>query len=90
MNACDVLSYHPLFFNSSIKIASAFLKRSAYSILTSPRIRTPSPGPGKGCLLIIDFGRPSAIPSFLTSSLNNSLRGSSNFKLSVSGSPPTL
>ena len=90
VNACDVFSYQPFSFNSSIKIASAFLKRLANSNFTSPRILTPSPGPGKGCLYSISFGKLSASPNFLTSSLNNSLNGSSNFNFNDSGSPPTL
>src|SRR3569623_1481549 len=41
-------SYHPCLCNSSMKIASARRSRSAYSFFTSPRMRTPSPGPGNG------------------------------------------
>ena len=55
-----------------------------------PKILTPNPGPGNGCLYTISFGRPSSIPNFLTSSLKRSLKGSSNFNFNVSGRPPTL
>ena len=58
-NACAVLSYHDwpsasrAARSSSMKIASARRSRSAYSRFTSPRMRTPRPGPGT------DGGRPS-------------------------------
>jgi len=47
--ACATLSYRPAARSSSMKIASARRSRSAYSRFTSPRMRTPRPGPGKGC-----------------------------------------
>ena len=41
--------------------------------------------------IFINFGStPISIPNFLTSSLNNSLRGSNNFKSMSLGRPPTL
>ena len=49
-----------------------------------------NPGPGNGCLSIIFLGSPNSFPKFLTSSLNNSLSGSTNFRLRRLGSPPTL
>ena len=49
-----------------------------------------NPGPGNGCLSIIVLGSPSSFPKFLTSSLNNSFSGSTNFRFRRLGSPPTL
>ena len=57
---------------------------------TSPRMRTPRPGPGNGWRNTMSCGRPSARPSSRTSSLNSSRSGSSSFRCSVSGRPPTL
>ena len=73
-----------------MKIASARRSRSAYSRFTSPRMRTPRPGPGNGWRYTMSCGRPSATPSSRTSSLNSSRSGSSSFRPSVSGRPPTL
>ena len=47
-NACEVLSYRSALRSSSMKIASALASSSAYSGFTSPRMRTPRPGPGNG------------------------------------------
>src|SRR6266478_371678 len=60
--ACAVCSYQFELLSSSVKIASAWRSRSAYSLLTSPRMRTPRPGPGKGWRNTISRGRPSANP----------------------------
>ena len=76
--------------SSSMKIASARRSSSAYSRFTSPRIRTPSPGPGNGWRNTISRGSPSSRPSSRTSSLNSSRSGSSSERCSVSGRPPTL
>ncbi len=65
-NACAVLSYHGLpsascaIRSSSMKIASARRSRSARSRVTSPRMRTPSPGPGNGWRNTMSRGRPSS------------------------------
>ena len=50
----------------------------------------PSPGPGKGCLFTTKAGKPRLAPTFLTSSLNSSFKGSNNSNDNSSGSPPTL
>ena len=51
---------------------------------------TPSPGPGNGCLNIKSSSIPNSKPIFLTSSLNNSLKGSTIWNSISSGIPPTL
>ena len=55
-----------------------------------PGCARPGPGPGNGWRNTISRGRPSARPSSRTSSLNSSRSGSSSFRCSVSGRPPTL
>src|SRR6267143_643342 len=89
-NACATFSYQPEARSSSMKMASARRNRSAYSRFTSPRMRTPRPGPGKGCRNTISRGSPDARPSSRTSSLKSSRRGSRSFRCRVSGRPPTL
>src|SRR6218665_2938828 len=76
--------------SSSMKIASAWRSRSAYSFFTSPRMRTPRPGPGNGWRETISGGSPRATPNSRTSSLNRSRSGSSSFRPSCSGRPPTV
>ena len=53
-------------------------------------ILTARPGPGKGCLHRISFGRPNSFPKTRTSSLNNSRNGSMSLSRMRAGSPPTL
>ena len=72
-----------------MKISSAFLKISTFFVI-SPKTLIPKPGPGNGCLLTNSFGISSSLPSFLTSSLNNSLKGSKSLNFIFLGRPPTL
>ena len=51
-NACQIFLYKPFFFNSLIKISSAFCKILILLLLIEPKILIASPGPGKGCLEI--------------------------------------
>ena len=54
-------------------------------------IRTPSPGPGKGCLKTKYSGIPNSNPTLRTSSLNKFRNGSIiSLKSTASGKPPTL
>ena len=79
------------FSTSSLKIRSASFKIFNLSSVISPMILIARPGPGKGCLNTKFSGIPSSKPTFLTSSLNKSLRGSTiSLKSTWSGSPPTL
>ena len=71
-------------------IASASLNMSHFSFVTSPITLIPRPGPGNGCLNISLSSIPNSKPIFLTSSLNNSFSGSTIWKSTSSGSPPTL
>ena len=57
-------------------MASAARRVSSRSRVTSPRQRTASPGPGKGCRQTISSGSPSCRPSRRTSSLKRSRSGS--------------
>ena len=59
-------------------------------MVTSPMIRTASPGPGKGWRHTISSGRPSSSPTARTSSLNRSRSGSTNSRRMSAGRPPTL
>ena len=63
---------------------------SHFSLVTSPITLIPSPGPGNGCLNIKSSSIPNSKPIFLTSSLNNSLKGSTIWNSISSGIPPTL
>ena len=89
-NAWLVFSYQPDLWSSSMKIASASLKISAYSFFTSPKILTPSPGPGNGWRNTICFGSPRVSPIFRTSSLKSSFSGSTSLNFISEGNPPTL
>ena len=81
----------PAFAISSLNIASASLKISNFSSVTSPITLIPKPGPGNGCLKTKYSGILSSKPNLLTSSLNKSLNGSiKSLKSTTSGSPPTL
>ena len=73
-----------------MKIESACLRMFSFISVISPGHLIARPGPGKGCLEIKLFGKPNSIPNFLTSSLNNSLKGSTNSSCIFFGSPPTL
>ena len=77
------------------KDKTSILKEASFridvlSFVISPRILTPSPGPGNGCLFSISGERPNSTPILLTSSLNKSLNGSTNSIFISSGRPPTL
>src|SRR4030042_3765954 len=87
---CQIFLYNPALFISSTTISSASWSIFIFSSVTSPIILIARPGPGKGCLQTISSGRPSSIPIFLISSLNNNLKGSINLIFISSGSPPTL
>ena len=87
---CHSSRYSPARLISSITIASAARRISARSGVTSPMMRTASPGPGKGWRQTISSGRPSSSPTARTSSLNNCRSGSTSSKAMSSGSPPTL
>jgi len=71
-------------------IESAARRRSQRSFVTSPRMRTASPGPGNGCRHSTWRGSPSSAPSSRTSSLNSSRSGSTSLRFIFSGRPPTL
>ena len=73
-----------------MKMLSASCKIATFSAVISLKIRTAKPGPGNGCLPTRASGIPKERPIFLTSSLNKNLNGSTNFKASFSGKPPTL
>lgn len=87
---CHTFLDRPVFANSSLRIASASLRLSSQSRVIAPRQRTPSPGPGNGCLYTISSGRPKAFPQALTSSLNRYFIGSTRVNERSSGRPPTL
>ena len=70
---------------SSRTIASASCRIATCSGVTSPMIRTPSPGPGNGWRHTISSGRPSSRPSRRTSSLNRSRSGSMSCQRHVVG-----
>ena len=76
--------------SSASTIRSAARSRSRRSPVTSPMIRTPSPGPGKGWRQTISSGSPSSSPTLRTSSLNNQRSGSTRSNSMSSGRPPTL
>ena len=69
---------------------SAFLKIFIFFSFTHPKSLIARPGPGKGCLFKKGSGTLSSLPYTLTSSLNNSDNGSSNFSFIFFGNPPTL
>ena len=58
--------------------------------VTSPRMRTAKPGPGKGWRCRTSSGMPRSRPILRTSSLNKSLSGSISLSFILSGRPPTL
>ena len=91
MKYCQISLFKPAFFTSSLRIASVSLTISSFSSVISPKTLIASPGPGNGCLHTISSGTPMLSPRDLTSSLNNSLSGSTTPSNSISsGSPPTL
>ena len=61
---------------SSLNMLSASLNIFSLFSVMSPIIRIAKPGPGKGCLNTRFSGMPSSNPTFLTSSLNKSRKGS--------------
>ena len=65
---------------SSQTILFAFLHISTFSLVRAPTTRTPSPGPGKGCLYTVVAGKSNSSPISLTSSLYKSRIGSHNSK----------
>ena len=69
---------------------SACCSTATRSAVTSPRMRTARPGPGKGWRRTKVSGRPSSRPSARTSSLNSSRSGSTRPRFIRSGRPPTL
>ena len=73
-----------------MKRLSTLCRIFIFFLSIAPGMRIESPGPGNGCLfnksgLIFSF-----FPKNLTSSLNNSFRGSTIFKFIFLGRPPTL
>ena len=75
---------------SSWTMASARRTRSRRVSVTSPRMRTASPGPGNGWRQIRSSSMPSARPSCRTSSLKSCRSGSTRANRIRSGRPPTL
>ena len=73
-----------------MKIISASCKILTLILSTFPGILIAKPGPGKGCLKTIYLDNLRLSPIFLTSSLNNSLNGSTNLNFIFFGKPPTL
>src|SRR5665647_2529381 len=63
---------------------------SSFSCVMSPGQRMARPGPGNRWRPTKISGRPSSRPSTLTSSLNNSRKGSTSFMFMRAGRPPTL
>jgi len=88
--ACQMSRSSPAAAISSRTMVSAWRSVARRSGVTSPMMRTPRPGPGKGWRQTISGGRPSSSPTRRTSSLNRARRGSTSSKSKSSGSPPTL
>ena len=90
-NACAVSPRNMSADSSSdCTILSERRRRSSRSLVTSPRQRIASPGPGNGCRHTKSWGYPSCSPTERTSSLNMKRRGSIRVKGNSLGSPPTL
>ncbi len=76
--------------SSARAMASALRSVSRRSAVTSPTMRMPRPGPGKGWRETISSGTPSSRPTARTSSLNRVRSGSTSSNCRSSGRPPTL
>ena len=74
--ACHTFSYKPSSIKPFIKIWSTSWRILIFSELTSPSILIAKPGPGKGCLFKIWFGKFKDLPTLLTSSLKSDFKGS--------------
>jgi len=89
-NDCQIFVYSPALLISLTTISSHSRSSPSRAGVTSPRMRTASPGPGNGCLCKISSGIPKSRPNFADFIFEQIFSGSISFSFIFSGNPPTL